>query len=220
MGIWDFIKSSTEAVKRNVLDFTPVRVKNAFRTSYNYGSAACTKIDNVVVGNNLQKLNQWCLDDVAKSKIGIFATRCAKIFALNALYGSYRYYPVVDAMEMVWISVCCPIKYEQSVEGVWKWKYTENGKGETTPILVLETISYAELYDKVKEVLEIDTNLYKMEMSALVPIMREAPAAPIIIDRDNNVKWFVSVCMETFLCVTISKEIENHEEFGDDDVYC
>ncbi|CAA2969601.1 Hypothetical predicted protein [Olea europaea subsp. europaea] len=145
MGIWDFIKSSTEAVKRNVLDFTPVRVKKAFRTSYNDGSAACNKIDNVVVGNNIQKLNQWFLDDVAKSKISIFATRYVKNVAFNALFENYRDHPVMDTVEMVWISVCYPIKYEQSVEGVWKWKYTKNGKGETTPILVLETISYAEL---------------------------------------------------------------------------
>ncbi|CAA2985949.1 Hypothetical predicted protein, partial [Olea europaea subsp. europaea] len=56
-----------------------------------------------------------------------------------------------------------------------------------------------------------------MEISALVPIMSKAPAAPIIIDCDNNVKWFISACTETFLCVSILNEVvENQEDFGDE----
>lgn len=74
-----------------------------------------------------------------------------------------------------------------------------------------------ELYDKVKEALNINTSLYKMEISALVPIISKAPAAPIIIDCDKNVKWFISACTETFLCVSIFNEVvENREDFGDE----
>ncbi|XP_022875735.1 uncharacterized protein LOC111394204 [Olea europaea var. sylvestris] len=74
-----------------------------------------------------------------------------------------------------------------------------------------------ELYDKVKEALNIDTSLYKMEISALVPIMSKAPAAPIIIDCDNNVKWFISTCTKKILCVSILNEVvENQEDFGDE----
>ncbi|CAA2999140.1 Hypothetical predicted protein [Olea europaea subsp. europaea] len=47
--------------------------------------------------------------------------------------------------------------------------------------------------------------------------MSKAPAAPIIIDCDNNVKWFISACTETFLCVCILNEVvENREDFGDE----
>ncbi|XP_022848386.1 uncharacterized protein LOC111370754 [Olea europaea var. sylvestris] len=197
MGIWDFIKSSTSPVT------------NPFRTSYNYGSAFYTSVDN------LQMLNQLLPSSVSTSKIGIFATILANAIALIA---HFKRDAVMDNTEdMVWILVCYPIKYEESVEGVWKWKYAENDKRRITPILVSNTISYVELYDKVKEELGIDTRLYKMEMSALNPIMHEALAPPIVIDCDNNVKWFVSVCRETFLCITISDEIvDNREEFGDD----
>ncbi|CAA2973753.1 Hypothetical predicted protein [Olea europaea subsp. europaea] len=197
MGIWDFIKSSTSPVT------------NPFRTSYNYGSASYTLLDNI------QMLNQLLPDSVATSKIGIFGRILANAIDFIA---HFKRDPVMDNTEdMVWILVCYPIKYEESLEGVWKWKYTENDKRRITPILVSNTISYVELYDKVKEELEIDTRLYKMEMSALNPIMHEALAPPIVIDCDNNVKWFVSVCRETFLCITISDEIvDNREEFGDD----
>ncbi|CAA3008910.1 Hypothetical predicted protein [Olea europaea subsp. europaea] len=74
-----------------------------------------------------------------------------------------------------------------------------------------------ELYDKVKEALNIDTSLYNMEISTFVPIISKAPAAPIIIDCDNNMKWFISTCTETFLCVSILNEVvENREDFGDE----
>ncbi|CAA2973748.1 Hypothetical predicted protein [Olea europaea subsp. europaea] len=91
MGIWGFINSSTEAVKRNTPDFTPV--KNACRTSFSYGSAACTKIDNTVRVNGLQRLNQWLPDDEAKSKIGIFAGKFAKNAGLYALHEGYKLVP-------------------------------------------------------------------------------------------------------------------------------
>ncbi|XP_022886503.1 uncharacterized protein LOC111402440 [Olea europaea var. sylvestris] len=95
---------------------------------------------------------------------------------------------VMDTMDMVWISVCYPIEYEQIVEGAWKWMYSRNDKGKTISILVAKIIFYIELYDKVKEALNIDTSLYKMDISSLVSIMSKAPTASIIIDYDNNVK--------------------------------
>lgn len=42
----------------------------------------------------------------------------------------------MDTMDMVWISICYPIEYEQTVEGGWKWKYFGNDKGKTIHILV------------------------------------------------------------------------------------
>ncbi|CAA2955635.1 Hypothetical predicted protein [Olea europaea subsp. europaea] len=47
--------------------------------------------------------------------------------------------------------------------------------------------------------------------------MSKAAAAPIIVDCDNNVKWFISACTRNFLCVSILNEVvENQEDFGDE----
>ncbi|CAA2969602.1 Hypothetical predicted protein [Olea europaea subsp. europaea] len=90
MGIWDIINSSTEAVKRNAPDFA---LLHSCRTSFRYGSAACSKIDNTVRVNGLQRLKQWLPDDEAKSKIGVFAVKFAKNAGLYALHEGYKSVP-------------------------------------------------------------------------------------------------------------------------------
>ncbi|KAL2480227.1 Uncharacterized protein Adt_33193 [Abeliophyllum distichum] len=118
----------------------------------------------------------------------------------------------IDNLDMVWILVCYPVEFEKNIEDTWSWKYVGEGKGKTTPINVSRSICFVELYNKVKEVLNVDSSLYEMEMACLVPEMSKAPAAPTVIDCDNNVKWFISICKETYLCVNLSKK--NAEESG------
>lgn len=48
------------------------------------------------------------------------------------------------------------------------------------------------------KMLNINTMIYKMQISVLVHIMSKNPATSTIIDCDNNVKLFVFVCRETF----------------------
>ncbi|KAL8510356.1 hypothetical protein ACS0TY_017244 [Phlomoides rotata] len=117
MGIWGFIGSTTEAVKRNAPDATPVTnackssysytaaaftkvdeavaapVKNACISSYTYGSAAVTKIDQTVRVNGVYKLGQWMPDDEAKSKIGMYALKFAKNAGIYALHEGYKLLP-------------------------------------------------------------------------------------------------------------------------------
>ncbi|KAL0301139.1 UNVERIFIED_CONTAM: hypothetical protein Sradi_6390700 [Sesamum radiatum] len=73
MRIWEFIGSTAEVVKRNTPDGT--LLKSACRTSYSYGAAAFTKIDQAV---RINALGQWMPDDETKSKIGLFTAEFAK----------------------------------------------------------------------------------------------------------------------------------------------
>ncbi|KAI3466202.1 hypothetical protein Pfo_022865 [Paulownia fortunei] len=91
MGIWEFIGSTAEAVKRNTPDATPV--KNSCRNSYTYGSIAFTKIDQAVRINGLYRLGQWMPDDETKSKIGMYTTIFAKNAGLYALQEGYKLIP-------------------------------------------------------------------------------------------------------------------------------
>ncbi|KAL2476141.1 Uncharacterized protein Adt_36877 [Abeliophyllum distichum] len=112
MGIRDFFNSTTETVKRNTPDVTPV--KNACRTSYNYGSAALTKIDNVVRVNGLQMLNQWLPDDETKSKIGTFAAKLATNAGLYALQEGYKLVPGGVAVSNIVSMTIKEVKHETS----------------------------------------------------------------------------------------------------------
>ncbi|KAL2525184.1 Uncharacterized protein Adt_10238 [Abeliophyllum distichum] len=112
----------------------------------------------------------------------------------------------MDNVDTVWILVCYPVEFEQNVEDTWTWKYVGKGQGKTTPIHVSRSICFAKLYNKVKEVLKVDSSLYEMEMAYLVPEMSKVPTAPTVINCHNNVKYFVSICKETYLCVTLSKK--------------
>lgn len=91
MGIWDFIGATIESVKRNAPDATPL--KNACRSSYTYGSASVTKIDQAVRIDAPHALGQWIPGDETKSKIGLYTTKFAKNAALYALSESYKLIP-------------------------------------------------------------------------------------------------------------------------------
>ncbi|KAM3355851.1 hypothetical protein P3S68_022565 [Capsicum galapagoense] len=86
MGIWDFITSGTETVKRNAPDIaTPV--KNVCKSSYNYSAAAVRKIDDVVRVNGLQKLGQYIYmpDEEGRVKIVNFSTKFVKNASVYAV---------------------------------------------------------------------------------------------------------------------------------------
>ncbi|XP_055802621.1 uncharacterized protein LOC129871691 [Solanum dulcamara] len=74
MGIWDFISSGTEVVKRNTRDLaTPV--KKVCERSYYYSAATVRKIDD-----ELQKLGQYSYmpDEEGRAKIVNFSTKFVK----------------------------------------------------------------------------------------------------------------------------------------------
>ncbi|GFP78576.1 hypothetical protein PHJA_000001100 [Phtheirospermum japonicum] len=77
MGIWEFMGSAAETVKRNAPDTTPL--KDACRSSYAYGSAAAGQIDQAV------RLGEWLPDGETRSKICLYSTK----FAQNA--GTYAF---------------------------------------------------------------------------------------------------------------------------------
>ncbi|KAK6154312.1 hypothetical protein DH2020_008560 [Rehmannia glutinosa] len=91
MGIWEFMGSTAETVKRNSPDTTPL--KNACKYSYTYGSAAFTQIDQAVRINGLYKLGQWMPDDETKSKIGIYTTKFAQNAGHYAIQEGYKLIP-------------------------------------------------------------------------------------------------------------------------------
>ncbi|KAK9269446.1 hypothetical protein L1049_001220 [Liquidambar formosana] len=82
MGVWDYIYSTTDTLKRNSPDLTAV--KGACWSSYDYSRSAVSKIDDVVRVNGIQKLNQCVRDDEVRSKIGRVATNVAKNAAVYA----------------------------------------------------------------------------------------------------------------------------------------
>uniref|UniRef100_A0A5B7BUE6 Uncharacterized protein n=1 Tax=Davidia involucrata TaxID=16924 RepID=A0A5B7BUE6_DAVIN len=84
MGFWDLINSTTDALKRNAPDPTPV--KDACVSSYNYSWTAVTKIDNTVRVNGVQMLKQHLPDDEGRAKIG----RIGSKFAVNAADHAWR----------------------------------------------------------------------------------------------------------------------------------
>ncbi|KAL6536104.1 hypothetical protein OROHE_012948 [Orobanche hederae] len=152
----------------------------------------------------------------------IIATNVLEV--LKARFGDFKFGASIhlekklshmDDVDSVWISMCYPVEFKENDEGVWIWKYVDNAKGRTTPILVPRAISYVELYEIVKGELKIDSSLYEIEMSCFDPNMPHVAAAPTIIDSDNNVKWFVSICRRAYLCVAVSGGApKNREQFN------
>lgn len=119
----------------------------------------------------------------------------------------------MSSADTLWITVCYDVIFEENVDGGWMWKHKRTGRASLTPLLISKTISYVELYEKVGESLGIDTRFQKMEFAALVPGICNVPIPPMKIDCDNNVLWYISVCNETPLCVSIiTKEILTHVE--------
>ncbi|PON34923.1 hypothetical protein TorRG33x02_352510, partial [Trema orientale] len=98
-----------------------------------------------------------------------------------------------------------------SFDGDWKktdqenWRFTGlKAKG----LIVQKEITYDELVKKVSELLQVDCGSYKMEMKFIVPGMVSMPIAPIEIQNDDDVRFFISenlsnVDNRTPLCVTL-----------------
>ncbi|KAL3323237.1 hypothetical protein AABB24_040381 [Solanum stoloniferum] len=86
MGIWDFISSGTESVKRNSPDLsTPVT--KVCKSTYYYSAAAVRMIDNVVRVNGVQKLGQYIYmpDEEGRAKIVNFSSRFVKNASVYAV---------------------------------------------------------------------------------------------------------------------------------------
>lgn len=64
-----------------------------------------------------------------------------------------------------------------------------------------------ELYNKVQELVNVDSNLYEIEMMSLNPGMTKFSVPPQRINCDMKVKWFLSICKKHPLCVTISTKV-------------
>ncbi|XP_073125386.1 uncharacterized protein [Henckelia pumila] len=107
MGIWEVIGSTTEAVKRNVPDLTPL--KNATRASYDLGSAACTRIDQAVRSNGFHGVTQWMPEN---KTIGLYASKFAKHTAHYALQEGYKLIPGGVAVSKILTSTLNDVKKE------------------------------------------------------------------------------------------------------------
>ncbi|XP_049404793.1 uncharacterized protein LOC125868204 [Solanum stenotomum] len=86
MGIWDFISSGTESVKRNSPDLaTPVT--KVCKSTYYYSAAAVRMIDNVVRVNGVQNLGQYIYmpDEEGRAKIVNFSTKFVKNASVYAV---------------------------------------------------------------------------------------------------------------------------------------
>jgi len=75
MGIWGYIRSTSVSLQRNTPDLTAV--KGWCSSSYDFGLAAGTKINNVRI-NATQTLSQYMSDEETQSRIGQLAADLAK----------------------------------------------------------------------------------------------------------------------------------------------
>ena len=87
MGIWDYISSTSDSVKRNSPDLTAV--KGWCSSSYGHSWTAVAKIDNSV----RMKLNQSMPDEEAQSKMSQFATNFAKNATVHACHEGLKIIP-------------------------------------------------------------------------------------------------------------------------------
>lgn len=91
MGVWDFIYSTTETVKRNAPDLSPV--KNACKASYGYGSAAFWKIDDAVRVNGVQTLKNYMPDEQGRAQVALFASKLVQNAAYYGFKEAYNFVP-------------------------------------------------------------------------------------------------------------------------------
>ncbi|KAL0406843.1 UNVERIFIED_CONTAM: hypothetical protein Slati_3998200 [Sesamum latifolium] len=112
MGIWELIGSTAEVVKRNAPDGT--LLKSARRTSYSYGAAAFTQIDQAV---RINALGQWMPDDETKSKIGLFTTKLAKNAGLYAVQEGYKLIPGGVAFSKIVTETLNDVKHQNLKDG-------------------------------------------------------------------------------------------------------
>ncbi|PON44586.1 hypothetical protein PanWU01x14_265710 [Parasponia andersonii] len=83
MGIRDYISGTTESLKRNAPDLTPV--KTWCSSSYGYSKSAVSNIGGSVKVNADKALKQYWPGEETRSKIGTFATSIAKYSAEESL---------------------------------------------------------------------------------------------------------------------------------------
>ncbi|PON60292.1 hypothetical protein TorRG33x02_285140 [Trema orientale] len=111
-----------------------------------------------------------------------------------------------------------------SFDGDWKktdqdnWRFTSlKAKG----LIVQKEITYDELVKKVSELLQVNCGSYKMDMKFIVPGMVSMPIAPIEIQNDDDVRFFISenlsnVDNRTPLCVTLVRiSPDSIQEYGE-----
>ena len=79
MGIWDYISGTTDSLKRNAPDLTPV--KNWCSNSYGYSKAAVNNVSGTVKTNASKVMNHYWPNEETRSKIGPFASSVAKYSA-------------------------------------------------------------------------------------------------------------------------------------------
>lgn len=91
MGIWDFISSGAESVKRNTPDLATPMTK-VCKGTYYYSATAVKMIDNVVRVNGVQKLGQYIYmpDEEGRAKIVSFSTKFAKNASVYAIKESAK----------------------------------------------------------------------------------------------------------------------------------
>ena len=107
MGIWDFINSTTETVKRKAPDLTPV--KGACSASYGYCSDAFSKIDNAVRVQGPQKLNEYIPDERGRAQITLFASKFAQNTAQYAFKEAYKLVPGLFLFSVFPVILLCHI---------------------------------------------------------------------------------------------------------------
>ncbi|XP_073025346.1 uncharacterized protein [Primulina eburnea] len=107
MGIWEFIGSTTEAVKRNSPDLTPL--KKPAGACYDYGSAACARIDRVVRTDGFHGLTQWMPEN---KTTGLYASKFAKHTAHYVLQEGYKLIPGGVAVSKIITNTLNDVKNE------------------------------------------------------------------------------------------------------------
>ncbi|XP_022855837.1 uncharacterized protein LOC111377032 [Olea europaea var. sylvestris] len=113
----------------------------------------------------------------------------------------------MDSVEMIWVQVCYFVEFKKTEENKWTWDYIGNGEENVDILYVPSSISYIELYNKVQELVNVDSKLYEIEMMSLNPGMSKFSVPPQRINSDMKVKWFLSICKKHPLCVTISTKV-------------
>ncbi|KAL5736215.1 hypothetical protein ACOSP7_030685 [Xanthoceras sorbifolium] len=119
MGIWDYISSATDSIKRNAPDPTSVKrlswssydsikrsapdpssVQGFYWSTYDNSCAAVTRIHDAVRVNAVEKLNPYLPDAETRSKIAINLAKQTAIFAVRegarSFPGGSRVYDIVS----------------------------------------------------------------------------------------------------------------------------
>ncbi|XP_059444333.1 uncharacterized protein LOC132176211 [Corylus avellana] len=110
MGVWDYICSTGDSLKRNTPDLTAV--KGWCSSSYGSGLAAVTMIDNVRI-KATQTLSQHMSDEETMSKFRLVAADLAKN---AAVYGCQEGLKIIPGGTLVYETVSRSIRGEKKFE--------------------------------------------------------------------------------------------------------